>query len=197
MDNGLGRRSAARRRLAALAADRVAGLPRDWLWLATATVLADVCADLGALEAAEELRAALSTFSGKVAVLGHGIAAIGAVDGPLGRLETMQQQWGAAEQHLADAMALNRRIDAAPALARTQLGYAELLLRRGDPGDYGQAAGLIDEASATANRLGMGGLKGALQQDQGPVRAPQENSKRARRSWPRHIRFPRQAASLA
>jgi hypothetical protein len=84
VDHGLGRRSAARGRLAALAADRVAGLPRDWLWLATATVLADVCADLGALEAAEELRAALSAFSGKVAVLGHGIAAIGAVDGPLG-----------------------------------------------------------------------------------------------------------------
>jgi DNA-binding SARP family transcriptional activator/tetratricopeptide (TPR) repeat protein len=164
VDHGLGRRSAARRRLAALVADRVAGLPRDWLWLATATVLADVCADLGALEEAEELRAALSTFSGQVAVLGHGVAAIGAVDGPLGRLETMQKQWGPAEQHLADAMALNRRIDAAPALARTQLGYAELLLRRGDPGDYGQAAGLIDEASATANRLGMAGLAGALQQ---------------------------------
>src|SRR6516162_5783420 len=42
VDTGLGRRSAARRRLAALAA----GLPRDWLWLATTALLADVCADL-------------------------------------------------------------------------------------------------------------------------------------------------------
>jgi hypothetical protein len=124
-----------------------------------------VCADLGALEAAEELRAVLSPFSGRVAVLGHGIAAIGAVDGPLGRLETLQQQWAAAERHLADAMALNRRIGAAPALARTQLGYAELLLlRRGGPGDRGQAAALVDEASATAGRLGMAGLEPALQQ---------------------------------
>ena len=164
VDHGLGRRSAAHRRLAALVADRVAGLPRDWLWLATATVLADVCADLGALEEAEDLRAALAPFSGKVAVLGHGIAAIGAVDGPLGRLEILQQQWEPAEQHLTDAIALNRRIGAAPALARTQLGYAKLLLRRDDPGDHGLVAGLIDEASATADRLGIADLAGARQQ---------------------------------
>ncbi len=96
-------------------------------------------------------------FSGRVAVLGHGIAATGAVDGPLGRLETMQQEWGPAEQHLTDAMALNRRIGAAPALARTQLGYAELLLRRGGPG-----------ASATAGRPGMASLQSALAAGQGP-----------------------------
>ena len=76
----------------------------------------------------------------------------------------MQEQCGPAEQHLTDAIALNRRIHAAPALARTQVGYAELLLRRGDPGDHDQAARLIDEASATADRLGMAGLAGALRQ---------------------------------
>ncbi len=182
VDTGLGRPSAARRRLAALAAGRVAGLPRDWLWLATTTVLADVCAELGALEAAEELRAALSPFSGRVAVLGHGIAAIGAVDGPLGRLETLLQQWPAAEQHLAAAIALNRRIGAAPALARAQLGYAELLLRQGDPDDRGQAARLLDQASATAARLGMTGLEPALRQARAMTRAPQENRKHATRS---------------
>jgi hypothetical protein len=61
-------------------------------------------------------------------------------------------------------MALNRRIGAVPALARTQLGYAELLLRRGGPGDRIQAARLLDETSATADRLGMTGLEPALQQ---------------------------------
>lgn len=164
VDNGLGRRSAARRRLAALAAGRVAGLPRDWLWLLTTTLLANVCADLGALDVAQELLAALSPFSGKVAVLGHGIAASGAVDGPLGRLTTMRQEWAAAERYLANAIALNRHIGAAPALARTQLSYAELLLRRDGPGDRGHAARLLDEASATASRLGMAGLEPALQQ---------------------------------
>ena len=178
VDAGLDRRTAARRRLAALAA----GLPRDWLWLATTALLADVCADLGAVEAAEDLRAALSPFSGRVAVLGHGIAATGAVDGPLGRLETLQQQWVAAERHLAAAIALNRRIGAAPALARAQLAYAGLLLRRGDPGDRGQAAALLDEASATAGRLGMAGLQPALRQARTTVRAPQENRKYAPRS---------------
>ena len=182
VDNGLGRRSAARRRLTALAAGRVAALPRDWLWLATTTVLADVCADLGAVEAAVDLRAALSPFSGRIAVLAHGIAATGAVDRPLARLETLQQDWAAAERHFTAAMAMNRRIGAAPALARTQLGYAELLLRRGGPGDRGQAAGLLDEASAAAARLGMAGLESALQQARAAARAPQENLKHARGS---------------
>ena len=86
VDNGLGRRSDVRRRLTTLAADGVAALPRDWLWLLTTALLADVCADAGAIEAAGELHTVLSPFSGKVAVLGHGIAATGAVDGPLGRL---------------------------------------------------------------------------------------------------------------
>ena len=115
----------------------------------------------GAADAAEELHTALFPFSGKIAVLGHGIAATGAIDGPLGRLETMLGMWAAAERHLADAVALNRRIGAAPALARAQLGLADLLLRRGD---RAAAAPLLAEAAATADRLGMAGLQPALRQ---------------------------------
>jgi hypothetical protein len=164
-----------------LAANRVAGLPRDWLWLATTTLLADVCADLRALEAAEELHAALSPFSGKIAVLAHGIAAIGAIDGALGRLDTLRREWKAAGQHFADAMALNRRIGAAPALARAQLGFAELLLQRGGEVDCGQAAKLLDDASAIVGRLGLVGLEPALQQLRAMMKAPQENRKRTQR----------------
>jgi len=167
VDNGLGRRSDVRRRLTTLAADGVAALPRDWLWLLTTALLADVCADAGAIEAAGELHTVLSPFSGKVAVLGHGIAATGAVDGPLGRLETMQGAWAAAERHLAAATALNRRIGAAPALARAQLGHAELLLHRGGPGDRAAAVALLDEAAAAADRLGMAGLEPVLRQARG------------------------------
>jgi hypothetical protein len=163
IDEGLGRPAEARTRLASLAADGIAGLPKDWLWLLTATLLADVCADLRAVEAASDLLAALLPFSGRVAVLGHGIAASGAVDGPLGRLEGIRREWAAAERHLTDAMALNYRIGAAPALARAQLGYAELLLRRDRDGDRGQAVLLLDEARAAANRLGMAGLNPALE----------------------------------
>jgi len=79
-------------------------------------------------------------------------------------------------------MALNRHIGGAPALARAQLGHAELLLRRGSPGDRNQAAALVDEAGATAGRLGMAGLEPALQQARTTARAPQENRKRAPRS---------------
>jgi DNA-binding SARP family transcriptional activator len=164
VDNGLGRRSGARHRLTTLAANRVAALPRDWLWLLTTALLADVCADTGEAGAATELHAALLPFSGKVAVLGHGIAATGAVDGPLGRLEAMLGMPDAAERHLAAAMALNRRIGAAPALTRAQLGYAELLLGRGEPGDRATAAALLDKAASAVVRLGMIGLEPAVRQ---------------------------------
>ena len=65
---------------------------------------------------------------------------------------------------------------------RAQLGYAGLLLRRPGPSDRGQAAGLLDQASATAARLGMAGLEPALQQARALARTPQENRKHSPRS---------------
>ena len=79
----------------------------------------------------------------------------------------MQGAWAAAERHLAAATALNRRIGAAPALARAQLGRAELLLHRGGPGDRAAAVALLDEAAAAADRLGMAGLEPVLRQARG------------------------------
>jgi hypothetical protein len=65
---------------------------------------------------------------------------------------------------------------------RAQLGYAGLLLRRPGPSDRGQAAGLLDQASATAARLGMADLEPALRQARAMVRAQQENRKHRPRS---------------
>jgi hypothetical protein len=169
IDNSLGRPQQARRQLIALARGGVAGLPRDWLWLLSTTLLADVCADLDAVEVAPDLIGALSPFAGRVAVLGHGIAATGAVSGSLGRLESLRSRWSAAERHFLHAVALNERIGAAPALARTQVGYADMLSRRSEPGDEHRAVQLLDEARAIVATLGIAGLERPQGNRKGPL----------------------------
>jgi hypothetical protein len=171
VDAAVGRPRQARIELDLLARGELAALPRDWLWLVPATLLADVCADLAAADPATAVGAAtgsdptaaaligaLTPFEDRVAVLGHGIAATGAVSGSLGRLEAQLERWPRAEGHFRHALAVNRRIGAFPALARSQAGYARMLARRDGPGDGRRAADLLDEAAGIAARLGMGGF---------------------------------------
>ena len=132
------------------------------------TLLAELCADLGAAGPAPGLVRALTPFDSRVAVLGHGIAAIGAVGGPLGRLEAQLGHWEAAERHLRDAIALNERLGALPALARAKAGYAAMLTYR-DGAAAGPALQLRDEARALAATIGLVALE--------PAPAPHENHK--------------------
>jgi hypothetical protein len=50
---------------------------------------------------------------------------------------------------------MNAEMAARPWLAHAQYDYALALLRRGDPGDRGQAADLLTSAAASARALGM------------------------------------------
>src|SRR5262249_17260316 len=54
-----------------------------------------------------------------------------------------------------DAIALAQRMGAIPYLALTRLSYAEMLLRRGAPGDAPKAASLLSAARITFEALGM------------------------------------------
>jgi DNA-binding SARP family transcriptional activator/tetratricopeptide (TPR) repeat protein len=162
----LDRRDEAGRQLDQLVRDDLVTLPRDWLWLLTVTLLADVCADLagdvpggrGASTVTTLVRA-LTAFEGHVAVLGHGIAVTGAISGSLGRLEAVLGQWDRAEGHFRSAIALNEQIHARPAQLRAEVGYAEMLLTRAGPGDAAEASRLLEHAMAGADPLGMTGLQ--------------------------------------
>ena len=50
---------------------------------------------------------------------------------------------------------MNERLGARPWLARTQLDYARMLLRRDAAGDGERARGLLEAALATAREIGM------------------------------------------
>jgi hypothetical protein len=85
--------------------------------------------------------------------------AVGPIAYYLGLLARTMGQLDAGAAHFEDALAMSVRMNARPFLARTQFEYASLLHRRGGPGDTARAAVLVAEAIATADALGMVGLR--------------------------------------
>jgi hypothetical protein len=68
---------------------RLATVPRDWLWLATVTLLADACIRLGDRGAAAELYRRLSPHRDHTVIIAHGIASLGPVAARLGALRRL------------------------------------------------------------------------------------------------------------
>jgi hypothetical protein len=67
--------------------------------------------------------------------------------------ETTLSRWEEAEDHFASAIAGNAQLGARSVLARTQLEFARMLIRRGRRRDRGRALELLDGAAATAADL--------------------------------------------
>jgi DNA-binding CsgD family transcriptional regulator len=170
----LGREREARVAFEHLAQHDFADLPRDSLWAGCLTYLAEICAFLGDTHRAATLYQLLLPYAERTIVMGAGVVCYGAASRYLGLLATTLTRWDEAEQHFADALAMNARLGARPWLAHTQHDYATMLLRRDQPGDHEKAAALLDTALATARELGMRALEARLtsQQEQTAPPAP-------------------------
>jgi tetratricopeptide (TPR) repeat protein len=144
--------------------DRVAlhdftDLPRDYLRIPCLAYLADVCFALRDSRRAALLYDLLMPYANRCVVLGYGIACLGALGRQLGVLAATMQRFDLAASHFEQALQSNRRLHARPALARTQLSYAQGLHR--DPqGDKMRALQLAREAGAIAAELGMSRVEG-------------------------------------
>lgn len=156
----LERRDAARAEFETLAADDFAGLERDARWLMCVAYLADVCAFLGDAVRAGTLYRLLAPFDGHNIVVGPNIACYGAAARPLGMLAGVMERWTDAERHFEAALDMNARQVARPWLAHTQHQFAAMLLVRGRGEDRARAAGLLEEAVAAGEALGMNALVG-------------------------------------
>jgi DNA-binding CsgD family transcriptional regulator len=84
--------------------------------------------------------------------LNSSTACHGAVARSLGVIAAALGDTDAARRHLADAVAMEERIGAAPFLAQAQLAYARVLL---STGDRRRASDFAGKAAAIARRLGM------------------------------------------
>ena len=132
-------------------------LTHDSEWLLGACHFAQAVSGLGDIDAAEVLHGQLLPFEGGHAI-GHAEGSLGSVDRYLGLLERCLGHLVDAERHLTAAIDGNARMGARPWVAHSQHDLARLLLSRGGSGDTEQAAGLLREARAICESLGMSAL---------------------------------------
>jgi DNA-binding SARP family transcriptional activator len=137
-----------------LAKDDFGAVYTDEEWLASMTLLAEVCQTLGDVDRSRILYRQLAPYAGLNA---HGFPEItlGSVERPLGVLATMARQWKAAEGHFERASDVNARMNARPWVAHTQHDHARMLRVHDPPGGRMRARELLSEALATYRELGM------------------------------------------
>jgi len=150
----LGRLEEARTEFENLARDEFAQVPRDWNWLASMFVLADICVDLGEAKHAEVLYRLLAPYSARNAMLGW-YHTYGSIAFALGRLAALLGRFDEAKAHFETALAANARIRATVALAHTECELAKLLLARAQGDDAERASALIASARRTAEGLNL------------------------------------------
>ena len=150
----LGRLDEARTEFESLAEDAFARVPRDWNWLASMFVLAEICVDLGEARHAEILYRLLQPYSARNAVIGW-YHTYGSVACALGRLAGLLGRFDDAKAHFETALAANARMRAAAPLAHTQCELAKLLLARAEGDDAERAHALLGSARRAAEALNL------------------------------------------
>jgi DNA-binding SARP family transcriptional activator/tetratricopeptide (TPR) repeat protein len=154
----LGRQAEAREQFERLAGDGFDALPRDANWLIAVTLLAEVCGALGDAPRAEQLYGLLAPYANRNVVVGRAATCNGSASRLLGSLAAVMGEHETAEGHFIEALAMHERMGARPWTVRTQVSYAELLLRRRRRGDRGRARELLMMAGGTAEELGMAAM---------------------------------------
>jgi DNA-binding CsgD family transcriptional regulator/tetratricopeptide (TPR) repeat protein len=155
----LGLDQEARQAFEDLAQHDFADLPRDALWVACLTYLAEVCVFLGDSDRAAILYDLLLPYAKRTVVVGGDVVCHGAVSRYLGMLAATMTRWGEAVQHFEHALAMNQQMGAKPWLAHTQHAYAKMRLARNEPGDWAKATAMLEEALTTALQLDMRALE--------------------------------------
>jgi tetratricopeptide (TPR) repeat protein len=150
-----GEPQAARAELERFATSGFGRVRRDANWLATMTLLAEICAALSEETKAPLLYELLAPYSERCVVIGFAAVCRSSVSLQLGQLAALLGRWETADQYFSAALTANRRVGARPALAHTKYRYARALLarRRGD--DRERAEALLEEGRQEAASLGM------------------------------------------
>jgi tetratricopeptide (TPR) repeat protein len=151
----LGRRPEARALFEEIAAAGFDALPLDANWMIAVTLLAEICAALGDATRAEALYGLLSPYANRNVVVGRAATCNGSASRLLGLLAATMGERETAEGHFIEALAMHTQMGARPWTVRTQVAYAEMLLRRRRRGDRARARDLLTSAGATAGELGM------------------------------------------
>jgi tetratricopeptide (TPR) repeat protein len=131
------------------------GLRKDWLWLLTVALLAQVSFHLGDQSRAAQLRELLLPYENQQVVMAHGVLSMGAAARYLGLVEATLGLDADALGHFELALRLHRTWRTPPWIARTALDAARVLTGRGLPRDDARATALAEEGRHIATRVGM------------------------------------------
>ena len=148
----LGQRQQARGALERLGDPR--NLPADDLRGIALVYLAEACVNLRDVPRCARLYELLSPYRGLNATLA-GTLMLGAMSGYLALLAVAMRRYGEAKALFEEARAMNKAMGAAPALARTHVDYARLLLRGDREEDHVRARQLLGETHPVATELGL------------------------------------------
>jgi DNA-binding CsgD family transcriptional regulator/tetratricopeptide (TPR) repeat protein len=130
---------------------------RESLWVASLSYLADACAAIGDAAMAALVFPEMEPLAGAPIAIGHLVACYGAADRYLGMLAAVLGEHGTAQRHFEAALELERRMSARTWLAHTTYEYGRMLLSApgSGPDERARAAGLLSEADALAESIGM------------------------------------------
>ena len=131
-------------------------------WVGAMTDLAVVAAETGNREAAARLYRALLPYRHRLVVWGGAVTVTGPVAHYLGLLAAAVGDADSAVSHLREALSIEERVTALPALAHSLATFGDALTLRGGAGDAQQASDSRRRAHELADRLGMTVLLGRL-----------------------------------
>jgi DNA-binding CsgD family transcriptional regulator len=141
-----------------LAAGDLAALPRDLGWSWNLAGLASICHHLGDTTRGAKVRELLEPYGERNMVL-LGALCLGPAAYFLGLLDLTLGQPDLAVRRFQHAAALAGRLQAPPLIAMSHEGQARALLVLDRPGDRSEARVLLGEVVATAQELGIHGLR--------------------------------------
>ena len=108
-----------------LIADDLAAVPRDWYWLTTVSLLAEVCAALGDTAGAAVLYERLLPYADRFVQVSIAVS-WGSLQRHLGLLAATLERFDVASAHFESALERNRGSGALLMLAETQRAYAAM-----------------------------------------------------------------------
>jgi len=161
IDLSLQRTKRARQTFERLALNAFEDLPRDAGRLASLSMLAEACVELGDVRRAALLHSLLRPFGKMNATFGP-LAFLGPTSRYLGMLSAAMGKFDEAEGYFEDALRSSERLGASPWIAYTKHDYAKMLLERGDSIAATKSLELATSALRTAEDLGMQDLKRRL-----------------------------------
>ncbi len=170
---------AARPLFEAMAGRDFADIPKDAYWLATVVLLADACAALADKKRAATLCEMVGPYEHRNAVPASSHLSFGAVSYYVGLLATVLARWDAATRSFENALEMNIRMRARPAVARTQYAFADMLVKRNVRNDRTRACELLDSSLETARQLGMTRLVAQAEALSGMIGSPSKVARSA------------------